>query len=113
MALDPRNSDVIWLGTGEASARNSVSFGDGVYKSLDGGKTWHNLGLHDSHSISRIVVNPLNPDIVYVAVLGHNSGPNEERGVFMTSDAGEHWKKVLYIDAEHGAADMDINPANL
>ena len=112
LALDPRNPDVIWVGTGEASARNSVSFGDGVYKSLDGGKTWRNLGLHDSHSISRIVVNPINPEIVYVAVLGHNSGPNEESGVFMTSDGGEHWKKVLYIDAEHGAADMDINPTN-
>ncbi len=112
MALDPHNSDVIWLGTGEASARNSVSFGDGVYKSLDGGKTWRNLGLHDSHSISRIVINPLNSDIVYVAVLGHNSGPNEERGVFMTTDGGDHWKKVLYIDGEHGAADMDVNPSN-
>ncbi len=112
LALDPRNPDVVWVGTGEASARNSVGFGDGIYKSLDGGKTWRNLGLHDSHSISRIVINPLNPEIVYVAVLGHNSGPNEERGVFMTSDGGEHWKKVLYLDAEHGAADMDINPAN-
>ncbi len=112
LALDPRNSDVVWVGTGEASARNSVSFGDGIYKSLDGGKSWRNLGLHDSHSIARIVINPINPDIVYVAALGHNSGPNEERGVFMTTDGGEHWKKVLYIDGEHGAADMDINPAN-
>ena len=68
--------------------------------------------MHDSRGISRIVINPLNPNIVYVAALGHNSGPNEERGVFMTSDGGEHWKKVLYSTREHGAADMDIDPAN-
>ncbi|MBV9406991.1 MAG: hypothetical protein JO211_16705, partial [Acidobacteriaceae bacterium] len=77
-----------------------------------GGKTWRNLGLHDTRNISRIVINPLNTDMVYATALGHNSGPNEERGVFMTTDGGEHWKKVLYIDEHHGGADMDINPAN-
>src|SRR5579884_2944989 len=80
LALDPRNPDVVWVGTGEASARNSISFGDGIYKSLDGGKTWRNLGLHDTRNISRIVINPLNTDVVYATALGHNSGPNEERG---------------------------------
>jgi photosystem II stability/assembly factor-like uncharacterized protein len=112
IALDPKAPDVIWVGTGEATARNSVSFGDGVYKSTDGGKTWRNMGLRDSNTISRIVINPLNTNVVYVAALGHNSGPNEERGVFMTSDGGEHWTKVLYIDPQHGAADMDIDPMN-
>ena len=112
IALDPQAPDVIWVGTGEATARNSVSFGDGVYKSTDGGKTWRNLGLRDTRAISRIVINPLNTNIAYVAALGHNSGPNEERGVFMTIDGGSTWKKVLYIDAQHGAADMDIDPAN-
>ncbi|PYT12896.1 MAG: hypothetical protein DMG59_22085 [Acidobacteria bacterium] len=112
IAVDPHNPDVVWVGTGEANARNSVSFGDGVYKTLDGGKTWRNLGLPDTRHISRIVINPLNTNIVYVAALGHNTGPNEERGVFMTTDGGETWKKVLYIDAEHGCADMDIDPNN-
>ncbi len=112
IAVDPHNSDVIWLGAGEANARNSVSFGDGVYKTLDGGKTWRNLGLRDTHHISRIVINPLNTNNAYVCALGHNTGPNDERGVFMTNDGGESWKKVLYIDADHGCADMDIDVNN-
>jgi photosystem II stability/assembly factor-like uncharacterized protein len=112
IALDPHNSDVVWLGSGEANARNSVSFGDGVYKTLDGGKTWRNLGLRETHHISRVVVNPLNTQTAYVCALGHNTGPNDERGVFMTTDGGDSWKKVLYIDAEHGCADMDIDQKN-
>jgi photosystem II stability/assembly factor-like uncharacterized protein len=112
IAVDPHNPDVVWLGAGEANARNSVSFGDGVYKTLDGGKTWRNLGLRDTHHISRVVLNPLNTSIAYVCALGHNTGPNEERGVFMTTDGGETWKKTLYIDAEHGCADMDIDVLN-
>jgi hypothetical protein len=102
----------VWLGAGEANARNSVSYGDGVYKTLDGGKTWRNLGLRDTHHISRVAVNPLNTNIAYVCALGHNTGPNQERGVFMTTDGGETWKKTLYIDAEHGCADMDIDVNN-
>lgn len=112
IAVDPHNPDVVWVGTGEANARNSVSFGDGIYKTLDGGKTWRNLGLKDTRHISRVVINPLDTNIVYVAALGHNTGPNEDRGVFMTTDGGETWKKVLYIDAEHGSADMDIDASN-
>ncbi len=111
-AVDVHNPDVIWLGTGEANARNSVSFGDGVYKTLDGGKTWRNVGLRDTRSIARVVINPLNSNNAYVCALGHNAGSNEERGVFMTNDGGENWKKVLYIDAEHGCADMDIDVNN-
>lgn len=112
IAVDPKNHDVIWIGTGEANARNSVSFGDGVYKSLDGGKTWRHMGLPDTRSISRVAINPLNTNIVYVAALGHNSGPNDERGIFMTTDGGETWTKSLFLDAEHGASDFDINPVN-
>jgi photosystem II stability/assembly factor-like uncharacterized protein len=112
IAVDPNNPDVVWVGTGEANARNSVSFGDGVYKTLDGGKTWRNLGLRDTHHISRVVINPLNTNIAYVAALGHNTGPNEERGVFMTTDGGDSWKKVLYVDPEHGCADLDIDANN-
>lgn len=112
IALDPHNPEVIWAGTGESNVRNSVSFGDGVYKSLDGGKTWQHLGLKDTERISRIVINPLNADLVYVGALGHAFGPNEERGVFMTTDGGKTWQKTLYVDAGHGISDMDINPAN-
>jgi photosystem II stability/assembly factor-like uncharacterized protein len=112
IAVDPHNPDVVWLGAGEANARNSVSFGDGIYRTLDGGKTWRNMGLGDTHHISRVVVNPLNSNIVYVGALGHNTGPNPDRGVFMTTDGGETWKKVLYIDAEHGCADLDMDVNN-
>ena len=111
-ALDPHNPDVIWVGTGEANARNSVSFGDGIYKSLDGGKTWRNLGLKDTHHISRVVVDPLNSNVAHVCALGHNTGPNDERGVFMTTDGGETWKKTLFIDSGHGCADMDLDVTN-
>ena len=112
MAVDPTNPDVIYVGTGEANVRNSVSFGNGVYKSTDGGKTWKHLGLGDTRHISRIVINPLDTKKVYVAAIGHAFGPNEERGVFMTEDGGDTWKKVLYIDNVHGASDIDIDPKN-
>jgi len=112
IALEPGNPDVIWVGTGEANVRNSVSFGDGVYKSVDGGKTWKHMGLKDTNTISRIVVHPKNPDIVYVAAIGHAFGPNEERGVFMTTDGGKTWTKTLYIDQNHGVSDLDIDPVN-
>lgn len=112
IALDPRNPDVIWLGAGESNTRNSVSFGDGVYKSTDGGKTWQHLGLRETEHISRIVVNPLDTDTVYVGAIGHASGPNDERGVFMTTDGGRTWQKTLYIDDQHGISDLDIDPQN-
>jgi photosystem II stability/assembly factor-like uncharacterized protein len=86
IALEPNNPDVVWVGTGESNVRNSVSFGDGVYKSNDGGKTWQHMGLRDTMYISRVLVHPTNPDTVYVAALGHAFGPNEERGVFMTTE---------------------------
>lgn len=112
IALEPNNPDVIWVGTGEGNPRNSVSFGDGVYKSLDGGRTWRHLGLRDSNSINRILLHPTNPNIAYVAAQGHIWGANEERGVFMTTDGGESWKKTLYLDTTHGAADLEMDPQN-
>jgi len=112
IALQPGNPDVIWVGTGESNTRNSVSFGDGVYKSNDGGKTWKNVGLKDTQYISAIAINPQNPDIVYVGAIGHAFGPNEERGVFMTTDGGRTWSKTLYLDQEHGCSDLDIDPNN-
>ncbi len=112
IALEPGNPDVIWVGTGESNTRNSSSFGDGVYRSTDGGKSWKHLGLKDSDTISKILVHPKNPHIVYVAAVGHTWGPNKERGVFMTIDGGKTWKKTLYIDEMHGASDLEIDPNN-
>jgi photosystem II stability/assembly factor-like uncharacterized protein len=112
IALAPNNPDVVWAGTGESNTRNSVSFGDGVYKSTDGGKTWQHMGLRDSERISAIVIHPQNPEVVYVGALGHAFGANEERGVFMTTDGGRTWTKTLYIDKEHGVSDLDIDPSN-
>jgi photosystem II stability/assembly factor-like uncharacterized protein len=112
IALAPSNPDVVWVGTGESAVRNSVSFGDGVYKSTDGGKTWQHMGLRDTERVSAIAINPQNPDIVYIGALGHAFGPNEERGVFMTTDGGKTWTKTLYIDNQHGVADLDIDPTN-
>ena len=112
IALAPSNPDVVWVGTGESNVRNSVSFGDGVYKSTDGGKNWQHMGLQDTEHISAIVIHPQNPDIVYVGALGHAFAPNEERGVFMTTDGGKTWTKTLYIDQEHGVSDLEIDPTN-
>ncbi len=112
IALEPGNPDVVWVGTGESNSRNSVSFGDGVYKSTDGGKTWQHLGLKETNTISRIIINPKNPDIVYVAAVGRLWGANEDRGVFMTTDGGKTWSKTLYIDNQHGASDLRIDPKN-
>ena len=112
IALAPSNPEVVWVGTGESNVRNSVSFGDGVYKSTDGGKTWQHMGLKDSERISAIAIHPQNPDVVYIGALGHAFGPNEERGVFMTTDGGKTWTKTLYIDNQHGVADLDIDAAN-
>ncbi len=104
--------EIIWVGTGEATCRNSVTIGDGVYKSIDGGKTWQNMGLKETRHISRIVINPGDPNIVYVAAMGHLWGPNEERGIYKTTDGGKTWKKVLYVNADTGFADLAMDPAD-
>lgn len=109
VALAPSNPNIVWMGTGEqANARSSYS-GTGVYKSTDAGKTWQFMGLPDSHHIARIVIHPSNPEIVYVAAMGHLFSQNEERGVFRTRDGGKSWAKVLYIDDGTGAIDLVID----
>jgi photosystem II stability/assembly factor-like uncharacterized protein len=109
VAIAPSNSQIVWMGTGDqANARSSYS-GKGVFKSTDAGATWQLMGLPDSHHIARIVIHPKNPDIVYVAAMGHLFSRNEERGVFRTMDGGKSWKKVLYIDDGVGAIDLVIN----
>jgi photosystem II stability/assembly factor-like uncharacterized protein len=109
VAVAPSNSNIVWMGTGDqANARSSYS-GKGVFKSADAGKSWTLAGLPDSHHIARIVIHPKNPDIVYVAAMGHLFSRNEERGVFRTMDGGKTWKKVLYVNDGVGAIDLVIN----
>jgi photosystem II stability/assembly factor-like uncharacterized protein len=110
LAIAPSNPSIVWVGTGEANNRQSSSWGDGVYKSTDGGKTWEHLGLADTQAIGRIVIDPTNSDVVYVAALGHLWGPNAERGLFKTSDGGKTWKKVLFINDDTGVSDVAIDP---
>ncbi len=110
LALAPSNPSIIYCGTGEPNNRQSSSWGNGVYKSTDGGATWHHLGLRETHHIGRIVVHPTNPDIVYVAAQGDLWGPNPERGVYMSTDGGATWKQTLAIDADTGVNDIAIDP---
>ena len=116
LALAPSDHNVVWLGSGEGDPRNSVSYGDGVYRSTDGGATWTHVGLDDSERIKRIVVDPRDPDVALVCAMGHEWGPNRERGVFRTTDGGQSWAHVLFIDEDTGCSDMDIdltNPRNV
>ncbi|MFQ5740763.1 MAG: hypothetical protein ACE5JX_17305 [Acidobacteriota bacterium] len=112
VALDPLNSDVIWVGTGEGNPRNSQNVGDGIYKSFDGGASWTHLGLEKTEHIHRILIDPHHTDTVYAAALGATWGENEERGVFKTDDGGKSWKKVLYVDEKTGAADLVMDPTH-
>ncbi|MBY0228317.1 MAG: PDZ domain-containing protein [Gemmataceae bacterium] len=111
VAVAPSNKDIVWVGTGENNPRNSASWGDGVYKSTDGGKKWANMGLRKSFQTGKILIHPTNPDIVYVGALGRLWGPNEERGLYKTEDGGKTWKKVLHIDDDTGVIDMRMHPA--
>ncbi|HXT23633.1 MAG TPA: glycosyl hydrolase [Candidatus Eisenbacteria bacterium] len=106
------DSNVIYVGTGEACIRGNISFGDGVYKSTDAGKTWTNVGLKDTRHIGAIIIHPTNPDVVFVAALGHAYGPNSVRGVFRTRDGGRTWERVLYLDDRTGAIDVVFDPQN-
>lgn len=110
ITIDPSDPETIWVGTGETWVRNSVSVGDGIYKSTNGGSQWRRLGLEDTERIADIIVHPTNSDIVYVAALGHLWDANEERGVFKTTDGGANWTKILYVDENTGAADLAIDP---
>ena len=112
VAVAPSAPSTVWLGTGEANTRQSSSWGDGVYKSTDAGKSWANMGLRDTRSIARIVIDPANANVVYVAAQGHLWGPNVERGVFKSGDGGHTWNKVLFIDDNSGATDLVMDPSN-
>src|SRR5215213_969367 len=112
LAVSRSNPNVIYAGTGETSIRGNVSHGDGLYRSQDGGKSWRNMGLRDTRHIGKIQIHPQNPNLVYVAALGHAWGPNEERGVFRSRNGGETWEKVLYKSATAGSHDVSIDPNN-
>jgi photosystem II stability/assembly factor-like uncharacterized protein len=112
IGLSDSDANTIYVGMGESPIRGNVSHGDGVYKSTDGGKTWKHIGLEDTRQISRIRVNPKNPDIVYVAAQGHVWAPNQQRGVFRSKDGGKTWEKVLFRSDKAGACDLIIDPTN-
>jgi hypothetical protein len=106
------NPDIVYIGGGETQLRGSITQGDGVYKSIDGGKTWKHIGLSDTQAIARIRIHPTNPDIVYVAALGHPYGDNKERGIFRSRDGGETWEKILYKSPKAGGVDISIDRTN-
>ena len=110
IAVAPSNRNIIYVGSGEAAPRGDMTYGDGVYKSVDGGKNWSHVGLADTRQIGALIIDPNNPDIVLVAAFGHAFGPNAERGVFRTTDGGKSWTRVLYKDEHTGAIDVSFDP---
>src|SRR5947209_1441485 len=112
VAVAPSDPNVVYAGTGEETVRGNLSYGDGVWKSTDAGKTWTHIGLEDSRQIGRIRVHPTNPDVVYVAVMGHAFGPNEQRGVYRSKDGGRTWERVLFVNRDAGAVDLAMDPSN-
>lgn len=110
IASDPQDEKILWVGTGEINPRNSVSYGDGVYKSTDGGKTFSHMGLDETYQISSILVHPKNSDVVYVGAQGRLYGTNEARGVYKTTDGGKTWEKVFYLDERTGVIEMIMHP---
>lgn len=112
IGLAPSNPKILYIGTGEGDPRNSTQYGNGVWRSDDGGDTWKHLGLDKTERIKRVIVHPTNPDWVCVCALGKEWGANEDRGVFQSTDGGKNWKKILYIDQDHGCSDLTIEPGN-
>ncbi len=112
IAVAPSSDSILWVGTGEKNSLRSNSWGNGVHKSTDGGKTWEVVGLENSKLIGRIVIHPSNPDVVYVAALGHLWGPHSERGIYKTTDGGETWEQMLFVDDTTGFVDLQMDPSN-
>ncbi|MFN9327663.1 MAG: VPS10 domain-containing protein, partial [Cyclobacteriaceae bacterium] len=112
IAVSPSNPNIVYVGTGEGLHRPDLAIGEGIFKSTDGGITWQHVGLKDVQQVGRLVVHPTNSDIVFVAGLGHPYGANEERGVFRTTDGGKTWTKVLYLNANTGAIQVELDPNN-
>lgn len=112
LAVAPSDSEIIYAGTGESFIRSNVSIGNGVWKSTDGGDNWEHIGLDNTGRISRIIVDPTNPNIVYVAAVGHAYAPQKERGIYKTTDGGKTWKQTLFVDENTGASDLVMDPSN-
>jgi hypothetical protein len=112
LAIAPSDPNVVWAGTGETFIRSNVSIGDGIYKSIDAGKNWEHMGLEKTGRIGRVLIDPRDPDVVFVAAQGHSYGPQPERGVFRTKDGGKTWEKVLFVDERTGASDIAMDPTN-
>ena len=112
IAVSQNNPDIVWVGTGEPNNRQSSTMGGGIFKSTDGGETFADMGLTETQSISRILIDPRDDDTVYVAANGHLFGPNPERGVFKTTDGGQNWNKVLFVNADTGATDLIMHPTD-
>ena len=106
LAVAPSDPNVVWAGTGEPWIRSHISIGNGVYKSTDAGRTWTHVGLEATGRIGRIVIDPSNPDVVFIAAQGHSYGPQEERGLYRTTDGGRTWQRVLFVDRNTGAIDV-------
>ena len=112
IAICQSNPSIVWVGTGEGNPRNSVSLGEGIYKSLDAGKTWKCMGLEKTRNIHRVIIDPTNPNIVYAGAIGNPYGIHPERGVYKTTDGGTTWNKILYTNDTSGIADMIMDPKN-
>jgi hypothetical protein len=112
IAIHPRDPNIVYVGTGEPNNRQTSSFGDGIYKTTDGGKTFTNVGLKETQTIARIVIDPKNPETVYAASPGHLFGPNADRGVYKTTDGGKTWDKIKFIDNDTGFTDIVLDPVN-
>ncbi|MCH7474180.1 MAG: hypothetical protein IIA27_05860, partial [Gemmatimonadetes bacterium] len=112
IAINQANPDIVWVGTGEGNPRNSAGVGDGVYKTMDGGQTWTHLGLERSERIHRVVLDPTNPDVAYLGVMGPAWSDGEERGVFKTTDGGATWENVLFISENTGIIELQMDPSD-
>lgn len=112
VAIQQNNPSTIWVGTGEGNPRNSINIGEGIYKTIDGGKTWKMMGLEKTRNIHRIIIDPSNPNVVYAGAIGNPYSEHPERGVFKTTDGGNNWEKILYTNDTSGVADMIIDPSN-
>src|SRR5262249_6575965 len=112
IAVAPSNPDIVYVGTGEADMRDSIQFGDGIYRSADAGRTWKHVGLETTRQIGRVIVHPRDPNVVFVAALGHVYGPHSDRGVYRSKDGGATWQKVLYKGDGIGAIDLAFDPSN-
>jgi photosystem II stability/assembly factor-like uncharacterized protein len=112
LAIHPTNPDIVYAGTGESNNRQSSSMGGGLYKTTNGGRSWTLMGLRETQSISRVVLDPRNPETVYVAATGHLFGPNEQRGIYKSTNGGQSWTRVHYIDENTGFTDLVVDPSN-